>query len=308
MTLQQLKYIVEIERQGHFGKAAEVCGLTQPTLSLMVKKLEEELDVKIFDRDKHPLAVTQIGRTVIDRAKIVLFNVNQIKDLTHSEKESLSGPLSIAMISTVAPLLVPTLFSYMTANHPMTDLRTEEMLSETIKEKLHKAEIDIGFVSLPVNDDQLLEIPLYTEHFLAYVSPNDPAYGMESIPVEYLNQNPIWIMKNGLRRFDFGAVSESERGTYENYFEGGRVGILLKIVNDIGGLTIIPETHANLMLYSWQSNIRPISDPPLRRTIAIVIRRDYIHEAKLNAVIKAIKTVIPPTMLEGVIKKDYIKL
>ena len=308
MTLQQLKYIVEIDQWGHFGKAAEACGLNQSTLRLMVKKLEEELDVRIFDRDKHPLAATEIGRKVIDRAKLVLYNAAQIGEMTRSEKDTLSGPLRIAMISTVAPLLVPALFNHITANYPDIELETEEMLSQTIKDKLHKAEIDIGIVASPVDDDQLLEIPLYTERFMAYVSQDDPAYQMESIPLGYLRQRPVWTMKNGLRRFNFSSVKEGERVIYENYFEGGRVGTLLQMVNDNGGITIIPETHVKLMLYSWQSGIRPITDPQRKRTIAFAIRRDYIHEAMLNAAVKAVKSAIPPSLAEGLIKRDYIKL
>ncbi|MBQ6576653.1 MAG: LysR family transcriptional regulator [Bacteroidales bacterium] len=111
MTLQQLRYIVAIDDYGHFGKAAEACGLTQSTLSLMLKKLEDELDVRLFDRNAHPVIPTQIGRKVIDQAKVVLYNVEQISEMTRSEKEILSGPLKIGIISTVAPVLVPGLSS-----------------------------------------------------------------------------------------------------------------------------------------------------------------------------------------------------
>ena len=112
MTLQQLRYIVAIDDHRHFGKAAEACGLTQSTLSLMVKKLEEELDVRIFDRDAHPVTPTAIGRKVIDRAKVVLYNTDQLVEMTRSEKETLSGPLKIALISTVSPVLTPGLFKH----------------------------------------------------------------------------------------------------------------------------------------------------------------------------------------------------
>ena len=103
MTLQQLRYIIAIDEYRHFGKAAEACGLTQSTLSLMVKKIEEELDVRIFDRESHPIAPTEIGRKIIDQAKIVIYHVNQIKEMTSSEKDLLSGRLKIALISTVSP-------------------------------------------------------------------------------------------------------------------------------------------------------------------------------------------------------------
>ena len=149
MTLQQLRYIVAIDDYRHFGKAAEACGLTQSTLSLMVKKMEEELDVRIFDRDAHPVAPTEIGRKVIDQAKVVLYNVGQITEMTRSEKESVSGPLRIALISTLSPVLVPGLFKYIGEQYPSISLEVEEMLTGTIKDRLRNAEVDMGILAGP---------------------------------------------------------------------------------------------------------------------------------------------------------------
>ena len=307
MTLQQLRYIVAIDDYRHFGKAAEACGLTQSTLSLMVKKLEDELDVRLFDRDAHPVAPTAIGRKVIDRAKVVLYNAEQIAEMTRSEKESLSGPLKIALISTVAPVLVPGLFKYVGENSPSISLQTEEMLSDTIKDKLRKAEVDMGILAGPLNEPDLLEIPLYHERFLAFVSSNTPAYAQESIRMENILEQPVWIIRDGLRQLD---PSELKPGkiTYDRFFEGGRVGILIQVVNDNGGITIIPETHSNFILYSQQGCLRPIVDPVPERTISLVIRADYIHEAKLNAVVDAVRNIIPGAMLDGVIKKGRLSL
>jgi len=308
MTLQQLRYLVALDEYRHFGKAANSCQLTQSTLSLMIKKLEEELDVSIFDRESHPLVPTEIGQKIIDQARVVLFNTEQIFEMVHSEKHSLSGPLHIALISTVAPVLVPGLFRYIGSKHPAISLRTEEMITETIKDKLHKAEVDIGILSSPVNDPQLLEIPLYTERFFAFVSERDPAYAGETIRSDRLSERPIWIMKSGLRLFNLSQRVPDEKPSYETYFEGGRVGTLIQIVEENGGMTIIPETHIGLILYSMQKHIRPIVDPVPRRTIVLAVRRDYIHESMLNVVIRAVKDIIPGTMLENIIRKDYIKL
>lgn len=202
MTLQQLRYIIAIDDYRHFGKAAEACGLTQSTLSLMVKKLEEELDVRLFDRDAHPVAPTEIGRKVIDRAKVVLYNVEQISEMTRTEKETLTGPLKIALISTVAPVLVPGFFKYFGENFPSIALQTEEMLTDTIKDRLRKAEVDMGIMAGPVSDADLLEIPLYHERFLAYVASNNPVYAQESIRMESILEQPVWIIRDGLRQLD----------------------------------------------------------------------------------------------------------
>lgn len=307
MTLQQLRYIIAIDDYRHFGKAAEACGLTQSTLSLMVRKLEDELDVRIFDRDAHPVAPTEIGRKIIDRAKVVLYNTEQIVEMTRSEKEVLSGPLKLALISTVSPVLVPGLFKYFGQNYPTIGLQTEEMLTATIMDKLRKAEVDMGIVAGPLLDPDLLEIPLYHERFLAYVSPENPAYALESISRDTLFSQPIWIIRDGLRQLVPGDLEE-RKFTYERYFEGGRVGILIQVVNDNGGLTIIPETHSNLILYSQQHCLRPIVDPEPSRTISLAIRSDYIHEAKLNAVVDAVKHIIPGVLLDGVIRKGRLVL
>ncbi len=307
MTLQQLRYIVAIDQYRHFGKAAEACGLTQSTLSLMVKKMEEELDVRLFDRDAHPVAPTEVGRKVIDQARVVLFNVEQITQITQTEKNILSGDLRIALISTVAPVLIPGLFKHIGEMHPSISIMTEEMLTDTIKDKLKKAEVDMGILAGPVNDPDFLEIPLYSERFLAYVSEDNPAYSLERIERKSLRGQPIWIIRNGLRRLDPADVKEG-RFTYERFFEGGRVGTLIQVVNDNGGITIIPETHKNLIMYSHQRCIRPIVDPVPTRVISLIIRNDYIHEAKLNAVVDAVRMIIPGTMLESNIRKGYVKL
>ena len=307
MTLQQLRYIIAIDEYHHFGKAAEAYGLTQSTLSLMVKKMEEELDVLIFDRNAHPVVATEIGRRVIDQAKVVLYNVAQIAEMTRSEKEAVAGPLKIALISTVAPVLVSGLFKYIGEAAPSISLKTEEMLTATIKDKLRKTEVDMGILTGPVPDTDLLEIPLYRERFLAYVSEDNPAYSQESIKAETLLRQPIWIMRDGLGQHDLAELNR-EGFTYERFYEGGRVGTLIQVVNNVGGITIVPETHTNLIMYSHQKCLRPIVDPIPSRTISLIVRRDYIHEAMLNAVVDAIKRIIPGAMLENGVRGSHLKL
>ena len=307
MTLQQLRYIIAIDEYRHFGKAAEACGLTQSTLSLMVKKLEEELDVRLFDRDAHPIAPTKIGRKVIDRARVVLYNAEQITEITRSEKDALSGPLKIALISTVSPVLVPGLFKYFGDSYPSISLQAEEMLTSTIKDKLRKAEVDMGILAGPLDDPDFLEIPLYHERFVAYVSPENPAYALDSIKTESLFRQPIWIIRDGLQQLVPGAFPEKEF-TYDRFFEGGRVGILIQVVNDNGGITVIPETHTDLIMYSQQRCIRPIVDPVPGRTVSLAIRSDYIHEAKLNAVADAVRHIIPGALLAPILRRGRLRL
>ena len=308
MTIQQLRYIIAIDQYRHFGKAAEACDLTQPTLSLMVKKMEEELDVRIFDREAHPVTPTEIGRKVIDQAKVVLYHVNQIAEIVQSEKELLSGHLRIALISTVSPVLVPGLFKYFSDHYPLISLQAEEMLSDTIKDKLRKAEVEMGIVTGPVDDPDLLEIPLYHESFLAYVSPDNPLYSETEIRIKQLYGQSIWIIRDGLRKEDWSDMEKGGTVTYERFFEGGRVGMLIQMVNENGGITIIPETHKDLILFSHQTGLRPIVEPEHTRTISLLIRNDYIHEALLNAVVAAIKKCIPHSLWDNIIRHQHLTL
>jgi len=308
MTLQQLEYIIAVNEYGHFGKAADACGITQPTLSLMIKKLEEELDIQIFDRDTHPVKATEFGQKIIDKARVVLFNSNQLVEMTKTEKELASGDVNIAMISTVAATLIPGIFKHIGTNYPEVHPIIQEAPADSIIEKLKRAEIDLGIVVSPINDPELLEIPLYHEKFMAYVSPDYPLYKKEALDSTKLLDHPIWIMKDGIRQFDRSMLTEGEQFTYDRMYEGGRAGTLIYIVNQMGGLTIVPELHKDLILFSMQTNLRPIKNPEVRRTLSMIIRKDFIHETMLNIVIEAIKSTIPVENQENVIRKGHLTL
>ena len=308
MTLQQLEYIIAVDEHGYFVAAAEACEVTQSTLSLMIKKLEEELDVKIFNRDTHPVTVTEMGRKVIDEAKMAVYHAKQLMELTRTAKAQASGDLSIAMTTTVAPVLMPGLFHFMRTQYPAIRLRVEEMITATIISKLKIAEVDMGIVTYPVNDPDLLEVPLYHERFLAYVSPKDALNQVESIERKHLLEHQVWTMKDGVRLFDRSKVRSGEEITYDKLYEGGRVGILIQIANENGGLTVVPESHLHLLPESVQRCIKPIVNPEPERTIGLAFRKDYVHERMMNIVVKAIKTLVPSEMIDGMIRTDYLRL
>ena len=308
MTLQQLEYIIAIEDHGYFVVAAEACGVTQSTMSLMVKKLEEELDVRIFNRETHPVSVTEIGRKIIDEARQVVYHSKQLVEMTRSEKELSSGDLNIAMTTSVAPVLMADMFKFLRLRYPALRLRTEEMITTTILAKLKKAEIDMGILTAPINDPDLLEIPLYYERFFAYVSPENAMARQENLERDHVLDNPVWIMRNGVRLFDRSMLRSGEAFTYEKMYEGGRVTILLQIANESGGITIIPETHIKFLSASMRKCLKPIVNPVPKRTICLAIRKDYIHEQIMNIVIRSIKTIIPYELWDSVIMTEYLRL
>lgn len=307
MTLQQLEYIIALDMYGSFTDAAQSCGVTQSTLSLMVKRLEEELDTTIFLRDSHPIKPTETGRRIIDEARLVLYHAGQISELTRSEKELVSGKLRVGMISTVSPVLMPAFFRFFSQKYPDVRLQAYEMISDTIKEKLYRAEIDMGIMSAPLNDDNFLEVPLYHEKFFAYVSPKEQ-YSDDVIERDILTSKRIWIMGQGVQLYDSSMLKAGETFTYNRMYEGGRVFTLIKITNEIGGYTIVPELHIPLIKEDQKQCLRHIVNPEVSRKIILVIRRDYVHEHMMNAVIEAVKSVVPPHCYESIIKSDYVRL
>ena len=309
MTLQQMEYIVAVDDYRYFVKAADSCGVTQSTLSLMVKKLEEELDITIFDRDTHPVGVTEVGRKVIDEARQVIYHFKQLTELTRSEKMLTSGALRIGMISTVAPKLMAGMFKYLRDNYPDIKMEAQEMRSASILDCLKKTEIDLGIITGPVNDIDFLEVPLYHERFFAYVATEEVSERMiKCIKRSELRNYPMWVMRGGVRLLEKNTLASDMRYTYEEMYEGGRVGILIQIANENGGVTIVPETHVEFLSEEMKSHLCPIVDPVPQRVISLVIRKDYIHEKMMNIVIKAVKSRIPAELYEQNIKTDYIKL
>ena len=214
MTLQQLEYIVAVDEYRYFVKAAEVLGVTQSTLSLMIHKVEEELDITLFNRDTHPVEVTEIGRKVIDKAKIVLYHAKQLVELTRSEKMLSSGSLHVGMISTVAPVLMPGMFKYLKDFYPEVKMQAQEMGSASIFDHLRKAEIDMGLVTGPVNDKELLELPLFHERFFAFVTAGESGSFTGSIQRSELRNYPLWVMRDGVRLLEKNTITTDARYTY----------------------------------------------------------------------------------------------
>jgi LysR family hydrogen peroxide-inducible transcriptional activator len=307
MTLQQLEYIVALDKTRHFVRAAEMCGVTQPTLSAMIQKLEDELDCRIFDRSSHPIVPTEIGVAVIQQAQVVLFNVNQLKENVLVQRGTVAGNLSLAIIPTVAPYLLPGIISLFRSDYPEISLRISEMRTETIIEKLHTAEIDMAILSTPLEDPKILEVPLYYEKFIAYIAPDEPMYAQEEVSTNEMPLDHLWVLEEGhcLRNQVFNFC---ENKTHSSTYEAGSIDTLVKIVDRNGGYTVIPELHVDLLSETQRQNLRKIVRPEATREIALVIRHDYVREGMMNAVANTVKKIIPQHMLDARLKKFAIKL
>lgn len=308
MTFQQLEYLVALSKTRHFVNAAEMCGVTQPTLSMMVQKLEDELDIRIFDRSKHPIEVTKIGEKIIDQAQITLAQLNRINELVSAEKGDVSGNINIAIIPTVAPYVLPKFFAKFKSMYPELSFKISEMRTDTIEKMLHLGEIDMGILSTPLMNPNILEIPLYYEKFIAYISPDDRLYQKKELVSTELPVEHLWVLEEGhcLRNQVFNFCMKDMDVSYA--YEAGSIETLIKIVDENGGYTVIPELHLEFLTDEQKKNVRKLVDPKPVREISLVIQQNFIREGQLNAVADIIKKIIPKEMLDGRLKKFAIRI
>ena len=308
MTLQQMEYIVALDEHRHFVKAAEACGVSQSTLSTLLKKLEEELDTIIFDRTAHPLRPTEAGKKIIAQARVVLFNTEQLREMTLSERQQSSGVVKIAVIPTVAPYIVPKLFKRLREDNPLIEPRIYEMQTPEIIHRLSRAELDMAIMATPLERPNLLEVPLYYEKLVAYVSPDEDLSSQAEIASNNLPSEHLWVLKDGncLRNQVFNLCKRTS--SYNAIFEAGSIDTLVKIVDENGGYTVIPELHIDLLRDNQQCHIRPLVNPAPVREISLVIRNDFVRERMLNEVAAAVKKIIPEHMIDSRLKKYAIRL
>lgn len=308
MTIQQLEYIVALERYGHFLQAAEACGITQPTLSATIAKLEEELDTQIFDRSRHPIVPTDAGWAIIKQAKTILQNVETMKELVLSEREKESGEVRMGVIPTISPYILPSFIKQIQDNYPLINLHITESVPDAILLALNKAEIDMAIMSPTNTDTDILEIPLYTERFVAYVSPNDNLARQKDVYQNDLATSKIWLLNESLCMTEQLKNIMNIASNYSSLYRAGTVDTLIRIVEKNGGFSLIPELHLDLLRDYQRHNVRHIVTPDLKRTVCLFVRKDFVKEKLLNIIVNIICRIIPEPMLMHNLKDKYIRL
>lgn len=308
MNFQQLEYIVAVDRLKHFARAAAACNVTQPTLSMMIQKLEEELNVEIFDRGTSPVTTTNIGDAIVNQAKVILFNISQIKEIALVNRTSVTGDLKFSIIPTVAPYILPKFFTQLKENLPDLRCRVSEMRTDTIIDKLRNAEIDLAILSTPLGIPSLLEIPIYFERFMAYVSPGEELYKKREITGDDLDMEKLWVLEEGhCFRAQILNICHTDNISRQQY-EAGSIHNLVKVVDLNGGYTLIPELHMDNLSKEQQKNVRKFSGDEPRREISLVFRQDFVRERLLNEIVKCIKNIIPEEMMDERLSKFRVKL
>jgi LysR family transcriptional regulator, hydrogen peroxide-inducible genes activator len=301
MTLQQLEYIVALDTHRHFVNAAESCFVTQPTLTLQVKKLEDEMGVLIFDRTKHPLVPTKPGQLVIQKARQILREAHQMNDLVNDDKDSLTGTIRLAIIPTLAPYLIPRFLGAFSANYPKIHLVIQEMESEQIIECLKSDTLDIGLLVTPLEEISLREIPLFNEPFLVYSSENHPFSSRSTIKPEEINSKGLWLLNQGhcFRNQVLNICNLNQKSTNGMNFdyESGSIETLKNLVKSNVGFTLVPEL--SVINEKNASCIKRFTSPEPVREVSIVTHKSFTKETLLEKLSNEILNNIPNTFKKG---------
>ena len=297
MNLSQLEYIIAIDQHRHFGKAAKACFVTQPTLSMMVHKLEEELDTKIFDRSKKPIIPTATGTLIIEQARKVLMEAKRMPEIVKEQKNVVEGNLHIGIIPTLAPYLVPLFIKNFLKKFPNIQLKIGEYTTETIIDKLKKSEIDAGILVTPLHQNSIQEHPLFYEAFFVYTS---KAFQKEYILPEDLNPNELWLLEEGhcFRSQILNLCELKERSNLQLQYEAGSLETLRQLVDSQEGITLLPELAVSYLSKAKQQKLMAFHPPAPVREVSLVTHRDYIKKTMISALIEEILKGIPASMQE----------
>lgn len=308
MTLQQMEYIVALDKYRHFVLAAEACGVTQPTLSAMIQKLEEELDVKIFSRDRKNISPTAIGEKIIRQARIALNETQRIREVVADESSSMNGSLRIGILPTIAPYLVPDFIYHFRNTYPNVNLSIDEKENKSLVQDLRFGNLDIAITTPPEAQANILEIPVYVEKFVAYFSERC-SKARQIIANGNLPPKHMWILKEGHCLPNSGINFCKNKDIGNHIYEAGSIDTLIKIVDKNGGYTIIPELHISTLNEEQKKNIQTLDvNPPAQRNVSILIKDDFIRERMVNAVLDTIKAIIPAHMMDERFNRLSIKL
>ncbi|RNL59535.1 hydrogen peroxide-inducible genes activator [Zhongshania marina] len=301
MTLTELRYILALKETGHFGKAAENCFVSQPTLSVAIKKLEDELGISLFERSRGQIQTTPVGEQVIRQAKIVLEQADHIRELANQGRDPLGTPLAIGAIHTVGPYLYPRCIPVIREFAPEMPLYIEENLTGTLRERLRSSKLDAIIVALPFNESDVVTQALYEEPFVVLLPNDHPLTKKAELQHEdLLNENVLLLGEGHCFRDQVMAACPGLRQTFANgdrllqsVVEGSSLETLKHMVVSKLGITILPLSAAQVAPYGdGVLCTRPFANPPTR-TVALAWRTSFPRHQAIDVISKAIKAAAP---------------
>jgi LysR family hydrogen peroxide-inducible transcriptional activator len=305
MTITQLKYVLAVAEYKNFTIASEHCFVTQPTLSMQIQKLEEELDTQIFNRKKKPIQLTEIGVKIIDQAKIIVNESNRITDIVDQQKGFVGGDFKLGIIPTVMPTLLPLFLKSFIKKYPKVNLKIEELTTEDIIKKLADGHIDVGIAATPLENEFIKERVLYYEPFVGFVPEEHRLFDSNTIEVENLNIEDILLLEDG-HCFKESIINLcSTFGTKNQHFQlhSGSFDTLIKLSKEGLGMTLLPYLQTLDLNEKDKKYLRVFKEPVPAREVSIIY-----HKSQLKIqLIEALKNTIDG-IIRGVIAFNDVKI
>lgn len=303
MTLTQLSYVVAVADYRGFAVAANACFITQPTLSMQIQKLEDELGVTLFDRSKQPIEPTAVGEIIISQARIVLRDASQITELVKNQTKEVGGAVSLGVIPTLAPYLLPLFVQRLVKAYPKLRLTIHELQTDQIVSQLSDGKLDLGILVTPLESNQIIEHVLFHEPFYLYASPDHALLKRKTIQKNDLNSGEIWLLSDG-HCFRDQALSlcrdvKSKANDSNFRFESGNLETLKKMVDQGAGYTLLPHLAIKDLVHREQrERVKEFASPVPTREVSLIHHQHYTRTAVIDAMTSEIRKSLPKDVLK----------
>jgi LysR family hydrogen peroxide-inducible transcriptional activator len=298
MTIVQLEYAVAVDTYRSFVLAAQKCFVTQPTLSMQVQKLEEQLGVKLFDRTHQPIVPTQIGIEIIEQARKIISESHKIKEIINNKTNEVSGELKLGIIPTIAPYLLPKVLGLFLHKYPKVTLTITELHTDAIIQQLKLGMLDCGILATPLAQPSLVETPLYYENFVTYLSKASPLFKKKALIPADLNDDQLWLLNEGhcMRNQILNLCKHKQNNNKQLEYNSGSVETLIRMVDVNNGITILPELCLQDFSTQKLDKIRYFKTPEPSREISLVTHQNFVKKRIITALKEEILETISKRM------------
>lgn len=312
MNIQQLEYLIAVDKYKHFGKAAQACFITQPTLSAMIQKFEDEMEVKVFDRTTHPIRTTDIGIQIIEQAKVVVDAVMELKNRANVLNNTLAGKVNLGIIPTVSSFILPTeIFDFLIKN-PKIELNVKEMTTDNIIKALKAGELDAGIIATPYSEaEEFFSDFLFNEELMVYSAEkqaSDPQD--EYVLPDNIDVNKVWLLEEGnCLRTQFENICKLKENSLKPKnldFVASNISTLVQMVDKIGGLTILPELAAKQLSDKQQANLYKFKKPFPSREISLIYYKPTYKQKIIDELVKNIKESLSDKLNYNKLPEEYV--
>lgn len=306
MTITQLKYVLAVAEHQNFTVASEHCFVTQPTLSMQIQKLEDQLDIKIFNRSKKPIQLTDIGLKIVEQAKTIVDESNRITDIVDQQKGYIGGEFKLGIIPTIMPTLLPMFLKTFIKKYPKVNLIIEELTTEEIVKKLSDGHIDAAIAATPLENESIKERVIYYEPFVGFIPENHRLFDSKTLDPNDLELNDILLLENGhcFKASVLNLCKAFKQDTSQRFhLESGSFSTLIKLSKENMGMTLLPYLHTLDLNTKDKKHLREFNAPAPAREVSLIY-----HKSQLKMqLIESLKNVID-SIVRGVITFNDVKI